>query len=110
MRLGGIFRGVVASAESFSTPPHRIRVVVPRITDNQGMWALPCWAEPASIRSLVPPAVGEGVWVMFEGEDAHYPVYMGFFGTPTTPVQPTDPCLCPVYQTEPPSSPVVGQV
>ena len=102
MRLGGIFRGVVASAESFATPPHRIRVVVPRITDNQGMWALPCWAGPASTRELVPPAVGEGVWVMLEGEDAHYPVYMGFFGSPSAST--------PVYQTDPPNAPEVGQV
>lgn len=80
MKLDGLFRGVVASTVNSDKQPHAVRVVVPRVTDNLGVWALPCWPLPVSTRQEAVPTVGEGVWVMFEGGDVNYPVYVGFFG------------------------------
>lgn len=80
MNLTGLFRAVVLSVDGFSVPPHRIRVTIPSLTDQYGVWALPCWALPLSAGGRVAPSVGEGVWVMFEGGDINYPVFIGYFG------------------------------
>lgn len=81
MMYPGLYRGVVVGTESFLTAPHLLRIAVPNLTDSKGVWALPCWPTPARIRELVAPDTGEGAWVMFEGADINYPVYLGFFGT-----------------------------
>ena len=73
----GIYRGVVVSTREFSKPPHRIRVAVPKLTDDAGMLATPCFPAPGFLPT---PKEGDGVWVMFEGGDINYPVYVGFFG------------------------------
>ena len=51
----------------------RFRVQVPAVLGTQEVWALPC----TPIGSSVVPAIGKGVWIMFESGDPARPVWMG---------------------------------
>ena len=83
--LIGLFPGIVEA----TTDPKmlgRCRVRVNAVDgDESGSpvkslpWAMPCF--PGFMFS--PPQVGDAVWVMFQGGDRRYPVYLGWF--PTTP-------------------------
>lgn len=77
--LDGIWKGIVED----TTDPNnlgRMRIRVPEIHGTQGNiptvdlpWSGVCL--PA--HSFAIPVVGDGVWVMFEKGDVHFPVYMG---------------------------------
>lgn len=71
-RFCGLYRGVVkdnADPQSLM----RLLVQVPEVLGNEKSWALPCI--PVGIS--VVPAIGDGVWVMFEAGDPAKPVYVG---------------------------------
>lgn len=73
----GVYRGTVFSNKD-PLQKRRLRVVVPAITgEGPTSWAWPL--ETASIKSE-PPAVNQGVWVMFENGDPAYPIWVGTFG------------------------------
>lgn len=76
-RYLGLYRGTVVSNKD-PLNKRRIKVVVPTVTGNNATnWAWPF--ETASIK-VAPPAVNQGVWVMFENGDPAYPVWSGTFG------------------------------
>jgi len=71
-RLCGIHRGLTMD----NTDPKslmRLRVQVPAVLGTQEVWALPC----IPIGTSIVPAIGEGVWIMFESGDPARPVWMG---------------------------------
>lgn len=85
----GPYRGIVTN----TTDPvgqNRVKAVVPQLFGNASTetdWALPC--VPANFAAI--PQPGQGVWIMFEGGDINYPVWMGVWqGTTSTP-SPYDP-------------------
>lgn len=73
----GIYRGTVASNKD-PLVKRRLKLTIPAVLGNKATdWAWPL--ETASLKSE-PPAVGQGVWVMFENGDPSYPVWVGTFG------------------------------
>lgn len=73
----GVYRGTVVSNKD-PLGKRRLKVVVPAVTSNaQTNWAWPL--ETASVKDE-PPAVNQGVWVMFENGDPAYPIWVGTFG------------------------------
>lgn len=76
-RFYGIYRGVVAATDD-PLSRGRIKLQVPQILATVTTeWA---WPVVAPGTTLASPTVGQGVWVMFEGGDPHYPVWVGLFG------------------------------
>ena len=76
-RYYGVYRGVVKGT-SDPLNQRRVKLVVPQTTGNQvTSWAWPL--EPAHTHLEVPP-VGQGVWVIYQGGDPDYPLWMGSFG------------------------------
>lgn len=74
----GIFRGVVT--DSFDPSGlNRLKVSIPLVTGTGSLWAFPCQPTPDAPAPDVKP--GDGVWIMFEGGDRSYPVWVGFYGT-----------------------------
>ena len=75
--LSGIYRGIVKN----NTDPkkqNRLKVSIPQLIGAQVTgWIDP--AEPAGIRTE-PPAIGQGVWISFEGGNLEYPIWFGAFG------------------------------
>jgi hypothetical protein len=72
-RFYGTYRGVVYDTADPKSKS-RIRVKVPQIlSDYPTEW---CW--PIGVVGSV-PAVGQGVWVQFEGGDPAYPLWAGSF-------------------------------
>jgi hypothetical protein len=56
----------------------RLRVKVPQLFNSEVTdWAWP--REDASTK-VQAPAIGQGVWVMFEGGDPAFPLWVGTFG------------------------------
>lgn len=77
MDCPGIYRGTVFSNRD-PLERRRLKVTIPSITgESPTSWAWPL--ENASLK-VDPPAVGQGVWVMFENGDPAYPVWVGTFG------------------------------
>ncbi|CAB4123521.1 hypothetical protein UFOVP46_32 [uncultured Caudovirales phage] len=76
-RFYGVYRGSVTDTKD-PLNKRRIKVVVPQVLgDSSTEWI---WArEDASTKTQV-PAVGQGVFVMFEGGDPSHPIWMGTFG------------------------------
>lgn len=73
----GIYRGTVVDARDPDNN-RRLKLKVPQLLGDQVTeWAWP--REDASTKTQV-PAVGQGVWVMFEGGDMAFPVWVGTFG------------------------------
>ena len=76
-RCYGLYRGTVVSTKD-PLVKRRIKVVVPAIMgETPTEWAWP--VEEAGVK-VAPPAVGQGVWVMFENGDPSYPLWLGVFG------------------------------
>lgn len=76
----GMYRGVVLDTKD-PQGHRRIKVAIPQLTDTaKSDWAWP--TEVSSVKSEVPD-IGDGVWVMFEGGDPSYPIWVGTFGKPT---------------------------
>jgi hypothetical protein len=78
--LSGLFRGEVVN----NIDPERrgrLQISVPSVFgDNPLMWAMPCvpYAGPGVGHYFLPPN-GAKLWIMFEGGDPEYPVWMGGF-------------------------------
>jgi len=71
-RFCGIYQGLVMD----NTDPQslmRLLVQVPAVLGTQEVWALPC----IPIGTSVVPAIGKGVWIMFESGVPARPVWMG---------------------------------
>jgi hypothetical protein len=76
-RFYGIYRGVVVDNADPLTS-NRLRVKVPQILgDTATGWA---WAKEVPYIRNKPLPAGAPVWVMFEGGDPAYPVWVGTFG------------------------------
>lgn len=71
-RFFGIYRGVIADT-SDPLDQNRVRMLIPQILGE----AVTSWAYP--INSTSPNVVGTGVWVMFEGGDPNFPLWLGAF-------------------------------
>lgn len=69
-----VYKGLVTQ----NTDPEglgRIKALVPQILGPlESEWA---WPAGPNIASIVPLAIGEPVWVMFEGDDVNHPVWIG---------------------------------
>jgi hypothetical protein len=77
----GLYRGTVVSNKD-PLGKRRLKVAVPALTGNTpSNWAWPL--EDAAIKTK-PPAVNQGVWVMFENGDPAYPIWVGTFGKVVT--------------------------
>lgn len=76
-KLLGVYRGTVLSNKD-PINKRRLKVTVPAATgDSKGSWAMPL--ETASLK-VASPALGQGVWVMYENGDPSYPIWVGTFG------------------------------
>jgi hypothetical protein len=71
-RFCGIYRGIVID-DADPKSHMRLLVQVPEVLGTQVGWALPC--QPIGLS--VVPAIGEGVWIIFESGDPSRPVWMG---------------------------------
>ena len=76
MKHPGIYRAVVVdNADPESRK--RLKVRVPAVTGTAVVgWVWPCL--PHGVTTTV-PAPGSGVWVMYEGGDPDFPIWMGVF-------------------------------
>jgi phage baseplate assembly protein gpV len=76
----GLYRGLVVDNKD-PQGHRRVTLKVPQLTgDFVSDWA---WPQENSFAKVQVPDIGEGVWVMFEGGDASYPIWTGTFGKPT---------------------------
>ena len=76
-RYYGVYRGSVHSTKD-PLNQRRIRVLVPQILGEAPTeWA---WPVDATGAHQGTPAIGQGVWVMFEGGDPSFPIWTGTFG------------------------------
>ena len=72
MSYGGIYKGVISTIESGGTG--RVKLVIPQLSQSAVTnWAYP--SSPSTITVDVPPE-GTVVWVLFEGGDIDYPVWI----------------------------------
>jgi len=69
----GIYRAVVVDNLD-PLMKRRLRVLIPSITGDVGVWALAC--VPPGVGDEV-PSVGDQVWVAFESGDPDQPVWLG---------------------------------
>lgn len=93
-RFYGVYRGVVADVKD-PLGKGRIRLKVPQVLLQE----ITGWAWPAYQPGAVPllPAVGAGVFMMFEGGDPSFPVWLGTFD-PIPPAEPVAVRWSPVFQ------------
>lgn len=76
-RFYGVYRGQVVDNKDTDLNKNRLKLLVPQILGTTPTdWAWPV-ATPGVAQ--VPPAIGDGVWVMFEGGDPSYPIWTGSF-------------------------------
>ncbi len=68
----GLYRGSVVNTAD-PTMKGRVQVAVPSVAAAPTSWAMPC----RPYGSTKVPPVGSLVWVMFEGGNLSYPVWMG---------------------------------
>jgi len=68
----GIYRARVIDNQDPSSLM-RVQVEVPDVLGPHAVWAMPCM--PVGVLAL--PAVGQGVWVIFEAAHASRPVWVG---------------------------------
>ena len=77
----GVYRGSVYSNKD-PLNQRRLRILVPAILGTSPtQWAWPL--DPSGV-SLEPPAVKQGVWVMFENGDPSFPIWIATFGKETS--------------------------
>lgn len=76
-RFFGLYRGVVAdNADPLNQG--RLKLKVPQIlADTVTEWA---WGVEVPQVKTTPPDIDQGVWVMFEGGDPNFPIWVGTFG------------------------------
>lgn len=83
-KLPGIYRGIVQDNRD-PLNKNRLKLRIPQILGSQvSGWA---WAVNQPGTTTVLPEVGSGVWVMFEGGDADFPVWLGVFSEGQTNVK-----------------------
>jgi hypothetical protein len=70
MTWPGVYRAVVVSTSDPQTKG-RVRLQVPQVSGT----ALTGWSMPAQSGGAT-PGVGQVVWVLYEGGDPSYPVYL----------------------------------
>lgn len=88
-RFYGVYRGVVKDNKD-PLGKFRVKVQVPQVlSDAVTEWAWPVVA--TSTANAVAPAIGEGVFVMFEGGDPSYPLWSGLFNGSTSAATPVAP-------------------
>lgn len=77
-RFPGVYRGVVTQIDD-PLNKGRVKMQVPQVlASSTTNWA---WGvSHVSGEWPTPPPIGQGVWVMFEGGDPSYPVWIGTFG------------------------------
>jgi hypothetical protein len=76
-RFYGIYRGTVHSNNDPQTQ-QRLKLRIPQVFANEPTdWV---WPKDSSTTNFAVPSVGQGVYVMFEGGDPNYPIYVGTFG------------------------------
>jgi hypothetical protein len=76
-RFFGVYRGTVTDSKDPSNK-RRITAQVPQIFGSESTdWA---WPADSSTTFISPPKVGQGVWIMFEGGDPSFPMWIGTFG------------------------------
>lgn len=76
-RAYGVYRGIVTDNKDPQNNG-RIKVKVPQLFHEEPTeWAWPSFSATGRQK---PPAVGQGVWVMFEGGDVAFPLWVGVFG------------------------------
>lgn len=76
-RFYGIYRGIVVDNNDPENK-NRLRVQVPQLLGS----AVTGWSwgvRPSVDSALVLPEPGTGVWVMFEGGDPNFPLWLGAF-------------------------------
>lgn len=71
-RFYGIYRGIVTDINDPENA-NRIKVQIPQLLGS----AVTGWSYP--IISTSPGNPGTGVWVMFEGGDPNFPLWLGAF-------------------------------
>lgn len=73
----GVYRGVVF--DNRDPEKHgRLRLTIPQILGSTATeWA---WGRDTPSAKFNVPAIGQGVWVMFEGGNPHFPMWIGTFG------------------------------
>ena len=77
-RFFGIYRASVYDNQD-PLNKYRLKVIIPQILGTQPTgWS---WGveQPGVVRAV--PLIGEGVWIMFEGGDPSFPIWMGSFST-----------------------------
>ena len=72
IQAGGIYRGVVVDAVD-PLLRGRLLVQIPNLLAERSAWAMPCFTPSAAST----PAVGDGVWILFEAGDLESPVWLG---------------------------------
>lgn len=76
-RFYGVYRGIVYKSDD-PLSLGRLQLKVPQIlADQPTQWAWPV-EQPEVVTKV--PKDGQGVWVMFEGGDPSYPIWLGTFG------------------------------
>jgi hypothetical protein len=68
----GVYRGVVVGGAD-PMQMMRLQAQVPAVGGLATAWAMPC----AAYDCRVVPPIGADVWIMFEGGDPAYPVWIG---------------------------------
>jgi len=75
-RFFGVYKGFVVGTED-PKAKHRLRVSIPALFGNDHAE----WAEavlpPINATNLVIPSINDQVWVMFEGGNPDFPVWIG---------------------------------
>jgi len=77
----GLHKAIVIS-NSDPSGNNKILVQIPTLTGDSSVWAESC--HPYGSVSV--PPIGTGVWVGFEGNSVHRPVWLGSFGPSAAPI------------------------
>lgn len=81
-RFSGVYRAIVVDNND-PLGKNRLRLQIPQLLGEEVTgW---CWGIHQPDVFIHGPAIGEGVWVMFEGGDPSYPVWLGTFNKPSSP-------------------------
>ena len=80
----GMYRGTVVSNKDPENH-RRLKVNVPQLSGSAVSKELPwAWPKETSALKTEVPEIGDGVWVMYEGGDPSYPLWVGTYGKKTT--------------------------